>query len=1192
VSGEDGAAGYIFQLNVILQVALELWGSEKESDVEALLVEGKTGQDAVDYTVVAEDGHNRVLSQVKKRRTQRTFSAREILTAIEGLDRAGDDAGSQLEFVTNGRIGPSGLELIDLLNKAPYLDEAQVAECLGNMGVGDLARPTLAESLRRTSVTVRPVPTEQLRSQVADGLSVLRGRFGQPVGREAAELLRSRLFELISSKTDDGTLDRRLTREEFFRAASTPHRMLEIAHGSRWGALIGMADRQHAVRRPALLNAIAELVQDDAGLHGQQQTTTICVLTGTAGVGKTTLAQQYALEHAAEFDIIYQLSVDNSAEPMHSNAVATAEFEQLAGWMNHNGADIVVEDANASELSRSIQATLGSWPRRWMLLIDNVDDYRHVAPFLPATSYGLVLITTRNSTWPTPLPRVFVDRMTKDEATRLLQTHLTPEAGSISLNEVRQLADKLDYYPLALATASAFIARTGETSQQFLNRLTEEAKRVATLAKKRATPADYPVPVVAALKISLRYIEQQAENDNSASLAVAMLHRASMLFADQIPLLLLHNEEFDASEAVSVLRELSLVYRWHDGNNSDDWLRIHRLLQDVIRVELSETGERDRILCLIQRDLTELIYRSCQDHDFAYGSVLRKHGNVVASHVCRYNAGSWSDAVALLSNTATLTATSGEFADAENLYCQAIGIVPNDDTDPRVAIRRAKTLLGYAELLQNQQRYAESRSCLLEADQSVSKHLEQALHSDLMRQINISQLMLDSFNTIDDEQLKLLLSQLDRIDAHSWELRQQKCVTRMKISSRIQWHAGQDRTILARAAEEVLTLEGVTQNIDPRAVAHAHSLIAEYHAGKGEKSAALTHYKTARAILESIEGTEPDIVATEALGLAWAMSGIAFDIKDGRLYPTADSLFEQILQDIDTLLSAHESEGYCCDYLRLRWTFLRIVHFAHHGQTGKVNELIDVLHVQRNECREPIPQITHSLLAHVSGYTELAEQVAVFRQVSQGVHIAPEPLDTGRFDGSPECEHFRYGQLDTNHAYDCAEPTPGMDTQQVWGAAVLHTELLCEWLMNPSEALMHWTEKLWSAPTLREIHVCGALQIMTILLERYTAKTSPEASTSDACAMLESDINNLRCEHGIQGDAALNLLHALGRGEGVIELPPRRLIIGERDLLASILTAESSLLKSVAEGEGIEAADLARRLHAVAEFEAQNNNER
>jgi hypothetical protein len=157
MSGEHGGFGYSFQNWSILQTALECWGDGR-SDVAALLIEGEPGQDAVDRTVVGEDGRHRLLSPTRSRGRQRTISAREIIDALLAMRAYGVTDGARLEFVTNGRSGTSAEALVDALGSVRLGDDRALVEVLNRAQLSDLAVPDVLEALRASVVTLRPAP--------------------------------------------------------------------------------------------------------------------------------------------------------------------------------------------------------------------------------------------------------------------------------------------------------------------------------------------------------------------------------------------------------------------------------------------------------------------------------------------------------------------------------------------------------------------------------------------------------------------------------------------------------------------------------------------------------------------------------------------------------------------------------------------------------------------------------------------------------------------------------------------------------------------------------------------------------------------------------------------------------------------------------------------------------------------------
>jgi hypothetical protein len=84
------------------------------------------------------------------------------------------------------------------------------------------------------------------------------------------------------------------------------------------------------------------------------------------------------------------------------------------------------------------------------------------------------------------------------------------------------------------------------------------------LANPHTCPEDYPLPVVAAIRLAVRHMAAQSESD-----AITVLRRASVVFADQIPSVLLELNPVRFSDAMLVLSQMSLLRRWQDHYDID-----------------------------------------------------------------------------------------------------------------------------------------------------------------------------------------------------------------------------------------------------------------------------------------------------------------------------------------------------------------------------------------------------------------------------------------------------------------------------------------------------------------------------------------------------------------------------------------------------------------------------------------------
>ena len=109
-------------------------------------------------------------------------------------------------------------------------------------------------------------------------------------------------------------------------------------------------------------------------------------LHGMGGVGKTQLAAEYAYRFAADYDIVWWIASEQSA-------LIAEQIAALA--VDLNG---ITSGADTSSVSRSVLSELRTLPR-WLLVFDNATSPEDVAPWLPGSAIGHVLITSRQSGW-------------------------------------------------------------------------------------------------------------------------------------------------------------------------------------------------------------------------------------------------------------------------------------------------------------------------------------------------------------------------------------------------------------------------------------------------------------------------------------------------------------------------------------------------------------------------------------------------------------------------------------------------------------------------------------------------------------------------------------------------------------------------------------------------------------------------
>jgi tetratricopeptide (TPR) repeat protein len=214
--------------------------------------------------------------------------------------------------------------------------------------------------------------------------------------------------------------------------------------------------RQLPAATPHFVGRSAELAMLTALAEAEAQTrVVVAAITGMAGVGKTTLALQWAHQIAASFPD-GQLHVNLRGFDPAAPAGQVDPAEALRDFLTALGVAAPqippALDARAA-LYRSVLAG-----RKVLIVLDNAHDSAQVRPLLPGTPGCLVLVTSRNqlsglvADGARPLA---LDVLTPPEAHEFLAARLGPARLAAEPQAAAELITRCAYLPLALAIVVA-----------------------------------------------------------------------------------------------------------------------------------------------------------------------------------------------------------------------------------------------------------------------------------------------------------------------------------------------------------------------------------------------------------------------------------------------------------------------------------------------------------------------------------------------------------------------------------------------------------------------------------------------------------------------------------------------------------------------------------------------------------------
>jgi len=198
------------------------------------------------------------------------------------------------------------------------------------------------------------------------------------------------------------------------------------------------------------LRWLTGLLPEQTGAEG----TPIALITGTAGVGKTTLAIRFARQVASSFPdgqlYVNLRGFDPASAPVAPAAALQWFFDALGVPPRHVPSAL---DAQSALLRSLLDG------RRMMMLLDNAHDASQVRPLLPGSPGCMVIVTSRSQltglvvtegAWPLSL-----DVLGADEAAELLAKRLGPDRVSAEPHAVVDLVAQSAGLPLALSVACA-----------------------------------------------------------------------------------------------------------------------------------------------------------------------------------------------------------------------------------------------------------------------------------------------------------------------------------------------------------------------------------------------------------------------------------------------------------------------------------------------------------------------------------------------------------------------------------------------------------------------------------------------------------------------------------------------------------------------------------------------------------------
>lgn len=334
-------------------------------------------------------------------------------------------------------------------------------------------------------------------------------------------------------------------------------------------------DRHHYIplpRNPYFHDPDGRLGKLEEALAAEGAAALTQTITGLGGVGKTSLALEFAHRHANEYDLLWWLSAATTQTLRDG-------LEELARALG-----LFVPDQETA--LKLLLHNLPQETRRWLLVFDNADEGpTALQPYLPRLNrHGRVLITSRHRYWSRLVKNSLkMETWRKEEGAKFLMER----SGKPEEPAALELSEELGGLPLALEQAAAYCYDTGPTLAAYLQLY---LKRRLELFKGKKGQDPYHETVATTWNISFEKVEQESAE------GAALLNLCAFLAPENIPLEVIRGhagklpevlreavaDELAFEEGLGAAARYSLLER--EGND----LGMHRLAQEAARASLSE----------------------------------------------------------------------------------------------------------------------------------------------------------------------------------------------------------------------------------------------------------------------------------------------------------------------------------------------------------------------------------------------------------------------------------------------------------------------------------------------------------------------------------------------------------------------------------------------------------------------------
>jgi ankyrin repeat protein len=469
----------------------------------------------------------------------------------------------------------------------------------------------------------REVGREVSDEEIEDFLNKLIFAVNLPSGTELREIIKSEFCKEFSntdvkhfcSRYREEVLNLMEKEEEEFLSYEQAKALLEEIReeilGAVWFEIIEPV--ASFTGRGRVVTALHNVLQRSA--KKQEVISRAAAISGLGGIGKSELARKYAYKYGKDYygNVIW-INAENF-EYIKNSFLRLAEDKRVdISPKDKHGRNKTIE-----AIVEEIYAFFARRRRKSLFIFDNAEEYKDIRRFLPSSlSLGCkkpyILITSRNKNWRIAesegeIKTIQLGVFKETEAVKFVKRALNIR-DNLQDEEIKKLTEELQYFPLALGQAVAYINESnivlscrGEERvgvSDYLKRYKKEADKLLDFESKYKSDR-YTKTTFIAWKITIDAIAKRECGPEALKILEVMAYLApDKIRIGEVFSKLIAEDKEKLWEAVELLDRYSMI------DLKEGVANIHRLVQKVTELNLKKEDREEEVL----RKALELINSS------------------------------------------------------------------------------------------------------------------------------------------------------------------------------------------------------------------------------------------------------------------------------------------------------------------------------------------------------------------------------------------------------------------------------------------------------------------------------------------------------------------------------------------------------------------------------------------------------